>query len=468
MNEIKSIIASNIIILLATFLILIIGFFWILKLTTYKKYNDVLEKIFILIIFISSPITKIVPFSRLNPGFLKFLLLGNNFNLAIWVISIPFYLCFFIIVLQQISRNSHQLNYKFGVAIQQNFCLWMLVFLGLISPFWSQAPDVSFAESLSILLTSCLATYVAVRYSWQDISFFLRWGLAITSILSVCYAILVPSLGTNEKGWVGIFVFPIFLGMTMALSSILWSAHGIVNTRNITYSLGFASLSILVLLSTNSASGILMLFLLGFLPFLLLLFRHTKAKYRLALTFWLASVSVLAATILPKVIGRILEALGRSPTLTGRTEFWPMLIEAIMEKPLLGYGCDGFWQPWRGIDNPAINIRLPHFIPTHAHNGLLDLGLSLGIIGLVLFALSFQKTLTLSLQHAVKFRAASDQIPLLLTSFVFISSLSESGPSRLFGPTSLWFYYVLCSIKLSVDKKQNSQLKLRSYTSLHV
>ena len=40
-----------------------------------------------------------------------------------------------------------------------------------------------------------------------------------------------------------------------------------------------------------------------------------------------------------------LEMLGKDPTLTGRTEIWPYVIDNIYQRPLFGWGYFGFWTP---------------------------------------------------------------------------------------------------------------------------
>ena len=76
------------------------------------------------------------------------------------------------------------------------------------------------------------------------------------------------------------------------------------------------------------------------------------------------------------------ELLNRNQDLTGRTEIWSMVMDAILEHPWLGYGYHAFW---RGADGPSVDVRLSGWIPPHAHNGFLDLALDFGIAGPLLF-----------------------------------------------------------------------------------
>ena len=79
-------------------------------------------------------------------------------------------------------------------------------------------------------------------------------------------------------------------------------------------------------------------------------------------------------------LSALFELLDRDPSLTGRTDLWNYVIDAIREKPLFGWGYMAFWTP----DSPSATyiqnqIRWP---APNAHNGYLELTLGLGLVGL--------------------------------------------------------------------------------------
>ena len=74
-----------------------------------------------------------------------------------------------------------------------------------------------------------------------------------------------------------------------------------------------------------------------------------------------------------------LEMIGKDPTLTGRTELWAWVLDAIAQRPILGWGYAAFWSP----NNPAaaeISRVLQWYVP-EAHNGLLEMALNVGFVG---------------------------------------------------------------------------------------
>jgi O-antigen ligase len=150
----------------------------------------------------------------------------------------------------------------------------------------------------------------------------------------------------------------------------------------------------------------------------------------------------------------IVDTLNKDLTLTGRTDFWPLLIQKIEERPWLGYGIGGFWQPWRGIYNPAADIIVARtlFRPSFAHNGLIELGLMLGFTGLLLFFASFFNNLAKAVQYLSQTKQPEAGLPLLLVVYTLMVNITES---HLFGASSFWFWYVVVTVRLSLDTTGN-------------
>lgn len=81
-----------------------------------------------------------------------------------------------------------------------------------------------------------------------------------------------------------------------------------------------------------------------------------------------------------RIIGIVTNLLGRSPTLTGRTELWKMSIDIIKKKPILGYGyTSGNIKIWGGYFS--------------SHNQILELLIHGGIITLIILILLMIRTL---------------------------------------------------------------------------
>ena len=77
----------------------------------------------------------------------------------------------------------------------------------------------------------------------------------------------------------------------------------------------------------------------------------------------------------------VLKALGKDPSLTGRTDIWDALMREVAERPWTGFGYQAFW----GKDSvPAAFIRAETQWPVpSAHNGWIDLLIQLGWPGAI-------------------------------------------------------------------------------------
>lgn len=87
-----------------------------------------------------------------------------------------------------------------------------------------------------------------------------------------------------------------------------------------------------------------------------------------------------------------LNATGKDPTFSGRTDIWSAVWGAIAERPVLGYGRGGLFFP-PGNDISIALWREIGFRAPHAHNGVLDVLSQLGIVGVLLYAAIFIPTL---------------------------------------------------------------------------
>jgi exopolysaccharide production protein ExoQ len=105
-------------------------------------------------------------------------------------------------------------------------------------------------------------------------------------------------------------------------------------------------------------------------------------------TYMLAALVLLAAGELTfGISGRLSEALGRGSEVSGRTELWTRLME-LHTNPILGTGFESFWLGER----PQRLEGLFFFIPNEAHNGYLEIYLTLGLIGLFILIALFIAT----------------------------------------------------------------------------
>jgi exopolysaccharide production protein ExoQ len=120
---------------------------------------------------------------------------------------------------------------------------------------------------------------------------------------------------------------------------------------------------------------------------------------------WLGvTVAVTAAMVMWLAPELLFKALGKDPTLTGRTDIWAALLRQSAKHPLTGYGYAVFWTL---ESHPAQWIRKETgwLVPT-AHNGWLDILAQLGWIGVGLCALVLGGSLLVACSASARCRTA--------------------------------------------------------------
>jgi O-antigen ligase len=405
-----------------------------------KKIEDV--AVFIFLICLAE--VSLPGFSQLRPRGL----VGLDKTLGSAIAQIGVYL-FFIILLRGRLRDFFQ---NLTLVFKDPFLLPILI-LTLLSAFWSETPDYTFNGSLVIVGTSLFAVQIAKHYSISQLESILRWLCAFILTVGVVISIAIPSMGVNEKGWIGIMGFPIRTGTFAALSIVLWGYHTIQHPNRPKYlNIMIILISLLALVRSNSAQAVIVLICLLGISTIQYLVKHLKFRQATAISIFIFTLTVCLFVSIKLNVTEIFDYLGKDTTLTGRTDFWPQIISTLNQhNPLLGFGVYGFWQPWRGAENPARYIINPNgFVPPNAHSGFLDLALEIGWLGLLLFICSFLKVTQKSLLFAVKDRSSEAMTPIILVVYILMANISET---QLFSDVYIWFLYIFLAVSPELRKR---------------
>jgi O-antigen ligase len=231
--------------------------------------------------------------------------------------------------------------------------------------------------------------------------------------------------GGLEGSWRGIFAHKNNFGAVMGLNALLVFIAGFNSKkfRWALFSLGF--IFIFLLLKSDSMTALSALAGAFCLIPLFLLFKNLKPSKIgfIIILIYLLSVFSLFAFINS---GELLNHFGRDSTLTGRTDLWQISLDYASKKPLLGYGYDSFWLGYEGKESSEITrVLSSNTPPFYAHNGWIDLLLELGIIGTVLFAISFITNLFYAKLYLRRGKESISLLPLIFFVFVFMLNLTE-------------------------------------------
>ena len=269
---------------------------------------------------------------------------------------------------------------------------WPLLLLGgltLASAAWSLDPDLTLRRGLAVVMTLLFGLWLAARYEWRDLIRLLALMFAVLAVGSFLAGALFPSFGVMSEihvgAWKGLWWQKNTLGAYMAWAALAFLGAGAASRSRLEQQIWWAFTILaaaLVLLSTSRTALLaLMICIVG--PAGIALARRGFGFAALAVFSGLCGLIALSGVLVigPQVV---LEALGRDATLTGRTDIWAALGEAIAARPWTGYGYGVFWQV---DDGPVFWVRQATVwpVPT-AHNAWLETALSLGLPGVILAA----------------------------------------------------------------------------------
>ncbi|WP_134684443.1 O-antigen ligase family protein [Brevibacillus migulae] len=336
--------------------------------------------------------------------------------------------------------------------------LVLLLFFTTCSLFWSYAPEVTLRRIVALFGTTAFGIYLAARYSMKEQLRLVAFMLGAAIVLSVIFAWVLPGYGiySEDRGeaWRGIFVHKNILGRLMALSSLVFLLLCMAQRQRRSLYAGFLGLSLCLLILSNSKTA-LIIFLFQLIVFTMMPMLRMKNKL---LAVFLGIVLILAGslTFLAVDIGTVaeasLESMDRDVTLTGRTDLWMALFDRVKEHPYLGYGYSGFWL---GNAGESYQILLDTgWMPVHSHNGLLDILIDLGVVGLILFFVTFSAGMARGVRLIQTTRSIESYWPLLCFTFLFLYMFPEDS---LFKQNNVfWILFVSTTLRVAGKRSGSS------------
>ncbi len=261
----------------------------------------------------------------------------------------------------------------------------------MLSTFWSTSPSDTAIRGFTLLASSLLGYYLAIRFPPRLLIRVVAMAGVLVAIVSYLLIFGMPSAGRHTDGdwsgtWRGAYLHKNALGGGMAF---------------------YCSFMILILMTGRQAERALVI--LGLLICAGLLIGARSATGQIAFVVGIAAVIALRTTVIhlrPYVLaglvvltpllllplfaldGNTLEnfvdGIGKDASFSGRVPLWLSTWPFVQAKLWLGYGYEAFW-----VDTQTavriIALRI-FYRPFYSHNGILELMLSLGLVGLVIFA----------------------------------------------------------------------------------
>ncbi|WP_169302637.1 O-antigen ligase family protein [Thermobaculum terrenum] len=210
----------------------------------------------------------------------------------------------------------------------------------------------------------------------------------------------------------------------MSLGVMLFAIRiGRYNARDLLYLAGLL-LCAFLLVKSDSSSGLVVALAVILTRLGLDFLSMDRALYKSLLI----SASITAAGLILAVLANPSEAaalVGRTGTLTGRTTLWAYLMNFVQDRFWNGYGFEAFWS--KGSATLEVVQRSVYWAPTHAHNGVLEVLLDLGLIGLILLGTVWAITFIRAVRLALTGNSMEDRWPLMYVIFYTLWIIPEAA-----------------------------------------
>jgi O-antigen ligase len=352
-------------------------------------------------------------------------------------------------------------------TLWRNALIPLFAVLCVSSIHWSDFPEVTMRSSFLFASTTAFGIYLALRFTIQEQIQLLTITMGLAGTVSLLLGGVMPGAAIENNGlrqgsWRGIFYHKNNLGMYMYLGA----TAALLTTQTLRLKwqrlLAWGTVLVNVLLIVLSASKtalLVFLILLGLIPYCRVM--RWRSRYLIPLLTFGILVLGSAAVWFMGNYEFILSQFGKDPTFSGRTDIWWAVWRSALERPWLGYGYDAFWveDVGRCVGECSYVRAAIHFDASSAHNGYLDLLVSLGFVGVMTFGVGLAAAYHRSLLRVIRSRQPADCWPFLLLISLILYTQSESA---IFNTRSLvWALYIGVALAPALESLPPRRLSLR-------
>lgn len=309
-------------------------------------------------------------------------------------------------------------------------CLAMLVGLCFASQYWSIDYQTTSRRVIALAISGVFALYLGAAFRGPYLPRLLMLSSLIMAVGSLVMVFAFPSIGVhhdvNAGLWRGLWYEKNQMGAVMVIGATAAAAClASPDPRRLVPAIAFVLSSGLVLATQSKTSLLCLMLGVGVVAGFWTL-RRGGAAFTVVAVWSAVVLAALGLWIWETHSVAVLEALGKDPSLTGRTEIWSSLMRRVAERPWTGYGYGAFWGRM-GESPPADWVRKETgWIVPSAHNGWIDVLVQLGWPGAILMGGQLALTFVITLFRSTGSGVREGWWALgFLVSF-FMLSLSES------------------------------------------
>ena len=371
-------------------------------------------------------------------------------------VSATFRLSFFVLYGIAVALIARRRDLAWAAVTATPWLICLLA-LPLLSTLWSIIPQETFNRSIAVMGSSVFGIYVATQIGQHRALGLLALTATIAAIVSLFLILVVPSIGITQVEeyfgtWKGVYGHKNGFGQMTALGAItcVLAALNFTGRDRVLYLTGFV-LNMVLLAGSKSLTAQILVVVCLVAIFAIGRFVGTIVRNAVPIALLAAPVLLwFALTFSVDDMLQLIVLFGKDANLSSRLPMWQALMPFINERFWLGFGYSAFWND--GTYTIAIISERLHFRPYYAHNGIIELWLGLGAVGVALFTAALARFVYLSINLLVK----DGRNPIYLLSFAFaiIMILQNTAESTILLRNSMsWTLFVILSVYVSVDAR---------------
>lgn len=296
--------------------------------------------------------------------------------------------------------------------------LLLFVLWATATMLWSNDAGLTMRQGVLLCITFLISAMMAEHFSWIRLGRIFVITIGAIAVASFMLAVALPHWGVMSSiypgAWSGIYSFKQTLGVMMAVGLALCFGYLALNPPSWTWVLPLTAVMFINIIQSEATTALVTMGLgLFAVAVIWVASRHPALA---VLSVWGLVVGGVFATLVLTVLAPVIfQALGKAPTLTGRTDIWAALDPHVQARDPLGWGYQAFWTD-RSVTSPvnAVEDRMDGFRPPDAHSTPLDIRLQMGIVGFALAVITVSKALIDGVRMVFAHPGALQSLPFLL------------------------------------------------------
>lgn len=360
----------------------------------------------------------------------------------------------FGLMVMAIARIVGSIDYLI-TAVKAELMMYTFALVVFLTTFWSADPAETMEKAILFIAVSLYGAYLVIRFPLHQILKLLAIMFSGSAVINLAFAVGLPLYGVSNLGeFTGVFHHKNGLGFFAALAIPILVAAGRTSRGWQLPFYGAAAMEVVLLVGSQSKT----MLVAGLGPTVLMGFFHLfrgRRTLRGAVIMSLVGTGVFTALFTLANIALLAEVFDKDVSLTGRVPLWESLLPVAQDRLLIGHGYraafGGFFSPVHEVlvDNP--------WLPTHAHNAVIQITMELGLLGLIPFLISYVRGVSRSIQVVAMVPGAVGLWPLSFFTTTLLVSITESGVTY---ANFAWLLYVVAALSVSLYLKHRSELGL--------